>query len=241
MLPEEGGYYRWVDRAFGRFWAFQNGWLTWMYSLVDMAIYPMLFNQYLTYFVPGLDARFEWAVALVVIWGATAHQSARRGARGTRARYSPARSSSPGSSPSRSPRCRTRRTSPGARSPRRKARGREWTRRRASRSRSGTTSGGTTHRPSKGEVKDASRSYPRALAFALPLVVVGYLVPLLTDARPRPTGRRGRTAVGRQIAAAAARGRVGRVPRRVGRSRRNGERARACSTRCCCRTRAFRS
>jgi len=34
MLPEEGGYYRWVDRAFGRFWAFQNGWLTWMYSLV---------------------------------------------------------------------------------------------------------------------------------------------------------------------------------------------------------------
>jgi amino acid transporter len=44
MLPEEGGYYRWVDRAFGRFWAFQNGWLTWMYSLVDMAIYPVLFN-----------------------------------------------------------------------------------------------------------------------------------------------------------------------------------------------------
>src|SRR5437879_7537294 len=23
MLPEEGGYYRWVDRAFGRFWAFK--------------------------------------------------------------------------------------------------------------------------------------------------------------------------------------------------------------------------
>src|SRR3954463_12811324 len=46
MLPEEGGYYRWVDRAFGRFWAFQNGWLTWVYSLVDMAIYPVLFNQY---------------------------------------------------------------------------------------------------------------------------------------------------------------------------------------------------
>jgi amino acid transporter len=46
MLPEEGGYYRWVDRAFGRFWAFQNGWLTWMYSLVDMALYPTLFNQY---------------------------------------------------------------------------------------------------------------------------------------------------------------------------------------------------
>src|SRR6478752_3657318 len=71
MLPEEGGYYRWVDRAFGRFWVFQNGWLTWMYSLVDMAIYPLLFIHYLRYFIPGLDARFEWVIALVVIWGAT--------------------------------------------------------------------------------------------------------------------------------------------------------------------------
>src|ERR1051326_7270411 len=71
MLPEEGGYYRWVDRAFGRFWAFQNGWLTWMYSLVDMAIYPVLFIQYLRYFAPGLDTRMAWIVSLVVIWGAT--------------------------------------------------------------------------------------------------------------------------------------------------------------------------
>src|SRR5450759_3600824 len=47
MLPEEGGYYRWVQRAFGPFWAFQNGWLTWMYSLIDMAIYPKLFVTYL--------------------------------------------------------------------------------------------------------------------------------------------------------------------------------------------------
>ena len=70
MLPEEGGYYRWVDRAFGRFWAFQNGWLTWMYSLVDMAIYPVLFNQYLRYFIPGLDPRAEWLISLAVIWGA---------------------------------------------------------------------------------------------------------------------------------------------------------------------------
>src|SRR4051812_43347186 len=54
MLPEEGGYYRWVKRAFGTFWAFQNGWWTWLYSLVDMAIYPVLFNQYLRWFVPGL-------------------------------------------------------------------------------------------------------------------------------------------------------------------------------------------
>jgi amino acid transporter len=68
MLPVEGGYYRWVDRAFGKFWAFQNGWLTWMYSLVDMAIYPILFNQYLGWFAPNLSPVARWFVALGVIW-----------------------------------------------------------------------------------------------------------------------------------------------------------------------------
>ncbi len=72
MLPEEGGYYRWVRRAFGPFWAFQNGWLTWCYSLVDMAIFPKLFTLYLAYFLPDLGARAEWAVALVMIWGSAA-------------------------------------------------------------------------------------------------------------------------------------------------------------------------
>src|SRR5438445_8932740 len=72
MLPEEGGYYRWVHRAFGPFWAFQNGWWTWVYSLVDMAIYPVLFNQYLAFFVPGLGVVGRWCVSLAMIWGATA-------------------------------------------------------------------------------------------------------------------------------------------------------------------------
>src|ERR1043166_4878917 len=64
MLPEEGGYYRWVDRAFGRFWAFQNGWLTWMYSLVDMAIYPVLFLQYFGYFFPELTGPLKYVTML---------------------------------------------------------------------------------------------------------------------------------------------------------------------------------
>ena len=72
MLPVEGGYYRWVERAFGPFWAFQNGWWTWLYSLVDMAIYPVLFNQYLAYFIPDLGVGWRWGISLAVIWGATA-------------------------------------------------------------------------------------------------------------------------------------------------------------------------
>src|SRR5213593_2139456 len=54
MLPAEGGYYVWVKRAFGRFWGFWNGWLSWVYSLIDMAIYPVLFLQYIRFFAPGL-------------------------------------------------------------------------------------------------------------------------------------------------------------------------------------------
>ncbi|MFA6165904.1 MAG: APC family permease [Gemmatimonadaceae bacterium] len=72
MLPEEGGYYRWVRRAFGDFWAFQNGWYTWLYSLVDMAIYPAMLNLYLAWFVPDLGTGARWAISLVMIWGAAA-------------------------------------------------------------------------------------------------------------------------------------------------------------------------
>ena len=71
MLPEEGGYYRWVYRAFGPFWAFQNGWYTWCYSLVDMAIYPVLLNQYLAFFFPQLSPLAHWVISLAMIWGAT--------------------------------------------------------------------------------------------------------------------------------------------------------------------------
>src|SRR5256886_10594427 len=71
MLPVEGGYYQWVKRAFGRFWGFWNGWLSWMYSAIDMAIYPVLFLQYLRFFAPDLSPGKTggWLVALALIWG----------------------------------------------------------------------------------------------------------------------------------------------------------------------------
>jgi len=178
MLPEEGGYYRWVDRAFGRFWAFQNGWLTWMYSLVDMAIYPVLFNQYLRYFIPGLDARLEWIISLAVIWGATwinLRGSVRVG------RVSVIAGSFVmlgflAMSVASIPRIAHIPWQPFA-------------------SEDAQGLGGLAvgisialwnyigwDNPStvQGEVKDASRSYPHALAWALPLVTLGYFVPLLT-------------------------------------------------------------
>jgi amino acid transporter len=57
-LPEEGGYYVWVRRALGRFWGFQEAWLSLAASVFDMAIYPLFFVTYLglagKYVVPGL-------------------------------------------------------------------------------------------------------------------------------------------------------------------------------------------
>jgi amino acid transporter len=71
MLPLEGGYYQWVKRAFGPFWGFWNGWLSWSYSLLDMAIYPLLLLQYLRFFAPGLGRIESWTIACAMIWGAT--------------------------------------------------------------------------------------------------------------------------------------------------------------------------
>ena len=53
-LPDEGGYYAWVRRALGRFWGFQEAWLSLVASVFDMAIYPTLFTLYLGKLWPAL-------------------------------------------------------------------------------------------------------------------------------------------------------------------------------------------
>jgi amino acid transporter len=46
-IPEEGGYYEWVKRGVGARAGFSCAWLTYLYSCVDVAIYPVLFVKYL--------------------------------------------------------------------------------------------------------------------------------------------------------------------------------------------------
>ena len=176
MLPEEGGYYRWVYRAFGPFWAFQNGWWTWMYSLVDMAIYPVLFNQYLAFFVPGIDATVQWVISLTVIWSATAINLRGAGKVGsvsvvtglfvlltflalaiaaaprmTHVPWEPFSSAGVGGLGGIGVGLSIA----------------LW-----------NYIGWDNASTLQGEVKDASRSYPKALAITLPLVMLAYLVPL---------------------------------------------------------------
>ncbi len=56
-IPEEGGFYSWVSRAFGRFWGFQEAWLSLSASVFDMAIYPALAVAYLGQLSAGSDRR----------------------------------------------------------------------------------------------------------------------------------------------------------------------------------------
>jgi len=59
-MPEEGGYYVWVRETLGPFWAVQEAWWTMPYSVVLMAMFPMMFVGYLSFFFaslgPALDA-----------------------------------------------------------------------------------------------------------------------------------------------------------------------------------------
>ncbi len=55
-LPQEGGFYIWVQRGMGRFWGYQEAWLTLTGSVFEMALYPTLFVDYLGGFAPRLTA-----------------------------------------------------------------------------------------------------------------------------------------------------------------------------------------
>ncbi len=68
-VPAEGGYYVWVHRALGRFWGFQEAWLSLAASVFDMAIYPTIFVLYLGRVAPGWTAGYRgtlWALAVVL-------------------------------------------------------------------------------------------------------------------------------------------------------------------------------
>ncbi len=67
MMPVTGGYYQWVKKALGLRFAFYEGWWTWLYTFVDLAIYPVLFVEYASYFFPGIEA-YKIPICLIIIW-----------------------------------------------------------------------------------------------------------------------------------------------------------------------------
>src|SRR5512137_2772424 len=75
MMPVEGGYYHWTKEGFGPFAGFLTGWMNWVMSLVDVAIYPVLAVVYLSFWVPQLTEggwglpgwAVQWMAAIAII------------------------------------------------------------------------------------------------------------------------------------------------------------------------------
>jgi len=67
MMPVTGGYYQWVKRALGLRWACYEGWWTWLYTFADLAIYPVMFVQYLSFFFPEAES-YKIPICLAIIW-----------------------------------------------------------------------------------------------------------------------------------------------------------------------------
>lgn len=70
-MPEDGGYVVWVGRAFGRFWGFLEGWLSWLSSFADNALYPVMFVDYLAYLSGDITALERWLIGTVLIIAVT--------------------------------------------------------------------------------------------------------------------------------------------------------------------------
>ena len=70
-MPEEGGYVVWVQEAMGPFGAYLCAWWSWLYSIVDSAMYPVMFAKTLALavhlFEPSSILDQPWGQALAAI------------------------------------------------------------------------------------------------------------------------------------------------------------------------------
>jgi len=75
-IPSEGGFYVWTKEAMGPFAAFLTAWWSWVYSWVDISIYPGMFITYLGVLmakIPTLSHyspeqhKWAWGVAFLAV------------------------------------------------------------------------------------------------------------------------------------------------------------------------------
>ncbi|KAK1304064.1 putative polyamine transporter [Acorus calamus] len=67
MFPEDGGYVVWVSSALGPFWGFQQGWMKWLSGVIDNALYPVLFLDYLKSGIPALAGGLPRTAAVLAL------------------------------------------------------------------------------------------------------------------------------------------------------------------------------
>ncbi|HXZ88490.1 MAG TPA: APC family permease [Candidatus Binataceae bacterium] len=70
LMPVEGGFYFWVKEALGPFAGFVEVYVTILYSAVDTAIYPVLFVTYLSFLIPvGVTGQIILGILMVWVAG----------------------------------------------------------------------------------------------------------------------------------------------------------------------------
>ncbi|KAI8466644.1 MAG: amino acid permease-domain-containing protein [Monoraphidium minutum] len=66
-FPENSGYVAWVTAAFGPFWGFQEGWWSWLSGVTDNSIYPVMLADNLRLFFPALSSGWQRVVFVVCL------------------------------------------------------------------------------------------------------------------------------------------------------------------------------
>ncbi|EFJ04485.1 hypothetical protein SELMODRAFT_138613 [Selaginella moellendorffii] len=69
-FPDNGGYVLWIQAAFGPFWGFQEGWWKWLSGVIDNALYPVMFLDYLKWAIPSVAGGVVRLISLLVITAA---------------------------------------------------------------------------------------------------------------------------------------------------------------------------
>lgn len=66
-MPVEGGFYRWVRAAFGNFWGFLAGWWNWTAAFLLCSAYAVLFADYLKFYFPSVVGWKHYFVSVALI------------------------------------------------------------------------------------------------------------------------------------------------------------------------------
>ncbi len=66
-MPVEGGFYRWTRIAFGDFWGFLAGWWNWCSSFLLGGAYAVLFTNYLSFLFPQIVGWKHYLVSVALI------------------------------------------------------------------------------------------------------------------------------------------------------------------------------
>lgn len=67
MFPENSGYVVWVSSALGPYWGFQQGWMKWLSGVIDNALYPVLFLDYVKSGIPSLGGGPTRVIAVLIL------------------------------------------------------------------------------------------------------------------------------------------------------------------------------